>query len=201
VDDHLRTTNPRIYAAGDVCLPHKFTHMADATARIALRNAFFPGNARVSALTIPWVTYTDPEIAHVGMYAWEAERKGITVQTYVKHLDDVDRALLDGETEGFVKILAARGTDRILGATIVARHAGEMINEITLALARGIGLKALSAAIHPYPTQAEAIKGAADIYNLGRITPMVKRLLSFRFLLDRSESLAAALGYIGKALH
>ncbi len=200
VDDHLRTTNSRIYAAGDVCLPYKFTHMADATARIALRNAFFPGNARLSGLTIPWVTYTDPEIAHVGMYARDAERKGIAVETYVKSLGEVDRAILDGETEGFAKIMVARGSDRILGATIVARHAGEMINELTLAMVRGIGLKALSGLIHPYPTQAEAVKGAVDIYNRGRITPFAERLLSLRFRLDRSKSLARARKYMRLAI-
>lgn len=187
VDDFLRTANPRIYAAGDVCLPYKFTHTADATARLAIRNALFPGRARLRVSTIPWVTYTDPEIAHVGMYEREAQKAGIKVDTFFVPLGEVDRAVLDGETEGFVKIHVKRGSDRIAGATIVARHAGEMISEITLAMASGIGLGALANVIHPYPTQAEAIKRAADLYLQGRLTPLVKRILSLWMRISRRE--------------
>ncbi|MCE5336437.1 MAG: mercuric reductase [Desulfobacteraceae bacterium] len=178
VDDFLRTTNPRIYAAGDVCLRSKFTHMADATARIVIQNALFGGRKRLSSLTVPWVTYTDPEIAHVGLSEKESRDKGFHVRTYLKNLEDVDRAILDGETEGFVKIHTKRGTDRILGATIVARHAGEMINEISFAIGSGLGLRALSEVIHPYPTQAEALKGAALEFNRSRLTPSVRLLTS-----------------------
>ncbi|MFZ2445476.1 MAG: mercuric reductase [Syntrophobacteraceae bacterium] len=199
VDDYLRTKNPRVFAAGDICLPFKFTHMADATARIALRNALFGGRAKLSALTIPWVTYTDPEIAHVGMSASEAAQKGIAVDTFLKPLAEVDRAVLDGETEGFVKIHVKRGTDRIVGATIVARHAGEMISEVSLAIARGVGLRALSGVIHPYPTQAEAIKGAGDIYNRGLLVPLVKRTLALWLRARRSEVLCAAGKYLDRA--
>lgn len=177
VNDRLQTTNPRIYAAGDICSPYKFTHMADAQARIVIQNALFLGRAKVSALTIPWCTYTDPEIAHVGLYEHEAKDKGIAVQTFMQELRDVDRARLDGETEGFVKVHVKQGTDRILGATLVARHAGEMISELTLALVGGLGLKTLANTIHPYPTQAEAIKKTADAYNRTRLTPTVKSLL------------------------
>ena len=179
VNDYLQTSNPRVYAAGDVCMRHKFTHAADAAARIVLQNALFGGRKRLSALTIPWCTYTDPEIAHVGLYEREALAKGIAVSTFVRPLKDVDRAVLDGEEEGFVKIHVKSGSDRILGATVAARHAGEMIGEITFAMAEGIGLGALSAVIHPYPTQAEAIRQAADAYNRTRLTPGVKKLLSF----------------------
>ncbi len=176
VDERLRTTNPRILAAGDVCSRYKFTHAADAMARIAIQNALFLGRARVSALTIPWCTYTDPEIAHVGLYEGEARKQGIPVQTFVQNFSGVDRAVLDGETDGLVKIHVRKGTDRIVGATIVGRHAGEMISEITLAMVGGLGLKDLARTIHPYPTQAEAIKKIADAYNRTRLTPFVKTL-------------------------
>lgn len=150
VDDHLRTTNRRVYAAGDVCLAQRFTHVADATARIAVRNALFRGRARASALTIPWCTYTEPELAHVGSFDGDAYRKDFR---------EIGRAVMEGEEEGFVK-LHARG-DRIVGATIVGHHAGELISEITLAMVGGVGLRALAGTIHPYPTRADAIRAAA----------------------------------------
>jgi pyruvate/2-oxoglutarate dehydrogenase complex dihydrolipoamide dehydrogenase (E3) component len=181
VNDKLQTTNRHIYAAGDVCLKHKFTHMADATARIVIQNALFLGRKKVSALTIPWCTYTDPEVAHVGLNEAEAARQGIPIQTFIKPLSEVDRAIVDGEDEGLVKIHVKQGTDRILGATIVARHAGEMISEITLAMVGKIGLGALASVIHPYPTQAEAIRQTGDLYNRTRLTPFVKKLFT-RFL-------------------
>ena len=176
VDDHLRTTNPRIYAAGDIGSAYKFTHMADALARIVIQNTLFKGRAKASSLTVPWCTYTDPEIAHVGLYEHEATQKGIEVNTFVQELDDVDRALLDGEPEGFVKIHTRAGSDKILGATIVARHAGDMIAELSLTMVGGLGLKTLGQTIHPYPTQAEAIKKVADAYNRTRLTPRLKAL-------------------------
>jgi pyruvate/2-oxoglutarate dehydrogenase complex dihydrolipoamide dehydrogenase (E3) component len=176
VDDFLQTTNRRIYAAGDVCLEHKYTHTADATARIVVQNALFLGRKRLSALTIPWCTYTDPEIAHVGLYIWDAWEKAIPVRTFTILMNDVDRAITDGEDEGFVKIHVKQGTDQILGATVVARHAGEMINGLSLAITSGIGLRAFARVIHAYPTQAEAIKMAADAYNRTRLTPTLKAL-------------------------
>jgi pyruvate/2-oxoglutarate dehydrogenase complex dihydrolipoamide dehydrogenase (E3) component len=171
VNDRLQTTNARIYAAGDVCLSHKFTHTADASARIVIQNALFWGRKRLSVLTVPWCTYTDPEIAHVGLYERDAKEQGIAVAAFSVSLDEVDRAVLDGETEGFVKIQVREGTDRILGATIVARHAGEMISEISVAMVGGLGLRAIAGVIHPYPTQAEGIKRAADACNRSRLTP------------------------------
>ncbi|MBA3506930.1 MAG: FAD-dependent oxidoreductase, partial [Betaproteobacteria bacterium] len=176
VDDFLRTSNPRIYAAGDIIEGSRFTHMAEATARIAVQNALFFGRKRLSSLTVPWCTYTDPEIAHVGMYTRDARKRGIPVKTFTIPMNNVDRAIADGEEEGFVKVTVKDGTDRILGATIVARHAGEMINEITLAMVAGVGFKALSNVIHTYPTQAEAIRHAADAYRRAQLTPLLKRL-------------------------
>ena len=177
VNDRLQTSNPSIFAAGDVCLRHKFTHTADAAARIVVRNALFLGRQKASTLTIPWCTYTDPEIAHVGMYEHESEELGIRMSTLKIPFSEVDRALADGDREGFVKIHLRKGSDRILGATIVARHAGEMLGEISLAMVAGVGLGTISNVIHPYPTQAEAIRKAADAYNRTRLTPFVSRLL------------------------
>lgn len=177
VDDFLRTSNPRIYAAGDVCLEYKFTHAAEASAHIAVRNALLLGRKRLSALTIPWCTYTDPEIAHIGLYVREAREKAIPVRTFTILMHDVDRAVTDGEEEGFVKIHVRDGTDQILGATVVASHAGEMINGLSLAINCGIGLRALARVIHTYPTQAEAIKMAAEAYNRTRLTPTLKSLI------------------------
>ncbi|MGA7105164.1 MAG: mercuric reductase [Candidatus Deferrimicrobiaceae bacterium] len=178
VNDNLQTTNPRIYAAGDICLAHKFTHTADAAARIVVQNALFMGRKKYSALTVPWCTFTDPEIAHVGMYERDARAKGIEMDTYVKQMSEVDRAIADGDEEGFVKVHVRKGTDKILGATIVARHAGEMINEISLAMVGNIGLGAISGVIHSYPTQAEAIRHVADAYRRTRLTPFVKKLFT-----------------------
>jgi len=175
VNDRLQTTNPRIYAAGDVCMQWKFTHAADAAARIVIQNSLFFGRKKLSTLTMPWCTYTDPEIAHVGMYERDAEERGIALDTFIRHMRDVDRAMADGEVEGFVKVHVKKGTDRILGATIVAPHAGEMIGEVALAIVEKIGLKKLAGVIHPYPTQAEAIKQVADLYNRTRLTPGTKK--------------------------
>jgi len=165
VDDFLRTSNPHIYAAGDVCLEHQYGHSAAASARIVVRNALLRGRERWSALIVPWCTFTDPEIAHVGLYVREANRQGIPVKTFTITMHDVDRAIADSEETGFVKIHVKEGTDRILGATIVARHAGDMINEITLAMVAGIGLRTLARVIHAYDTQAEAIQKAAAACN------------------------------------
>lgn len=178
VNERLQTTNPAVYAAGDICFPYKFTHTADALARILIANALFMGWQKTSALTIPWCTYTDPEIAHVGMYEKDAVEKGIEVVTLTVPLVDIDRAVLDGETEGFARVHLRKGSDKILGATIVARHAGEMINEFSLAITNGLGISAIGKTIHPYPTQAEAIKRLADAYNRTRLTPFVKNLLA-----------------------
>ncbi len=181
VDDYLQTTNPRIYAAGDICMNWKFTHAADAAARIVIKNALFApfglGRSKLSSLVMPWVTYTDPEIAHVGLYEQEARAEGIDADTIKIPFSRVDRALADGEPEGFVKILHKRGSDQILGATIVARHAGEMISEVTFAIVAKQGLNTLSGVIHPYPTQAEAIKKVADTYRRTLLTPRAQSLL------------------------
>lgn len=177
VDDFLRTTNPLIFAVGDICMNWKFTHAADAAARIAIQNALFRGRKKLSALNMPWCTYTSPEIAHVGLYEADALAAGIAVDTYKVDMAEVDRAVLDGETDGFVKILVRKGTDKIIGATIVAAHAGDIVSEISVAMSAGMGLKKIADVIHPYPTQAEAIRRAAFAYNRTRLTPRVAAFL------------------------
>lgn len=176
VNDFLQTTNPRVYAAGDVASSSRFTHAADAMARVVLRNALFFGRDKASALTIPRCTYTDPEVAHVGLRPEEARERGIALHTITVPMSDVDRAVLDGETAGFCRIHLAQGSDTILGATIVARDAGCMIAEITAVMVAGKGLGTLAKTIHPYPTQSEVIKKAADAYNRTRLTPRVQRV-------------------------
>ncbi len=177
IDDTLRTTNPRIYASGDVCSRHQFTHAADFMSRLAVQNALFLGRRRASRLTIPRVTYTDPEIATVGLTESEAAASGVAVSVFRRNLADVDRARTDGETEGFVKLLVAAGTDRIVGATLVAPHAGDMIGEVGVAMAAGLGLGRLADVIHPYPTVAEAIRQCGDQFKRTRLTPRVQSLL------------------------
>ncbi len=176
VDDHLRTSNPRIYAAGDICSKFKFTHAADAMARVVLRNALFFGRAKASAMVMPWVTYTDPEVAHVGFYEADARSAGFDVATITESFEDVDRAILDGEDEGFARVHYDRKTGKILGGTIVARHAGEMISELTLAITSGLKMGALSATIHPYPTQAEVLRKIGDGYNRQRLSPALRKI-------------------------
>jgi pyruvate/2-oxoglutarate dehydrogenase complex dihydrolipoamide dehydrogenase (E3) component len=178
VDDCLRTTNPRIYAAGDVCSRYQFTHAADFLARVVLANALFMGRQKASALTIPWCTYTEPQIAHVGLTEHQAAAEGIAVTTFTQPLAEVDRAILDGETQGFAKVHVKQGTDTILGATVVARNAGDMIGVYTTAITHRLGLGALAKVIQPYPTQAEALRKTGDLYNRTRLTTNVKKLMT-----------------------
>lgn len=184
IDDTLRTSNRRIYAIGDCAMRWQFTHAADAAAKMAVQNALFFGRKRLSSLVMPWCTYTDPEIGHIGLYGHEAAERGIAVDTYFVPMSENDRALCDGEEEGFIKILTAKGKDKILGATIVASHAGDLIGALSLAMAGGAGLKAMASAILPYPTQAEAIKTAANRYMRTQLTPnlaaLMKRFLAWR---------------------
>ncbi len=186
VNTHLQTTQPRIYAAGDICSAYKFTHMADALAQIVVQNALFPhplglGLARADRLVVPWCTYTDPEVAHVGLNAQTAQALGMAVEAFTTPLGEVDRAVLDGNSAGFARLYVQKGTDRIVGATLVAAHAGEMIGEVTVAMRNGLGLKALGGTIHPYPTQAEAIRKAALIWRKRQLSDGAKRWLKRGF--------------------
>jgi len=178
VDDRLRTTNPRIYAAGDICSRYKFTHAADAMARIVVANALFFARRKVTDLVIPWCTYTDPEVAHVGYYEKDARDAGFDVATITESLKEMDRAVLDGEDEGFARVHYDKKTRRILGGTLVARHAGEMVSELTLAIVTEQKMDALSSTIHPYPTQAEVWRKLGDQYMRTKLTPMFKKLFA-----------------------
>lgn len=178
VNDRLQTTNAKIFAAGDVCSKYKFTHAADALARIVIKNALFMGRAKASKLLIPWCTYTSPEVAHVGIDPVEAGQQGIELNTFDQPLSGVDRAILDGEDQGFVRVHCRRGTDRILGATVVAAHAGDLIGELVLAMKHRIGLGKIASVIHPYPTQADAIRRLGDQFNRTRLTPWVKSIFN-----------------------
>ncbi len=182
VNDYLQTNNSRIYAAGDVCMKWQFTHAADAAARIVIKNTLFSpfgiGKTKLSSLVMPWVTYTEPEIAHVGLSDDDAHQAGIEFETINIPMSSVDRAITDGETQGFVKIIHRRGSDEILGATIVASRAGELISEVTTAMVNKIGLSKLSSTIHPYPTQGDGIKKAADAYRRKLLTPRNQQLLA-----------------------
>jgi pyruvate/2-oxoglutarate dehydrogenase complex dihydrolipoamide dehydrogenase (E3) component len=177
VDDRLRTSNRRVYAVGDVASRYKFTHAADALARIAIQNALFFGRKKASGLVIPWCTYTDPEIAHVGMDEADAEKRGFDVETLTVPLSDVDRAVVESAEDGFLRILATRGKGRVLGATLVAPHAGDIIGEICLATTHRLGLGKISSTIHPYPTYGEIVRKAGDLWMRGRLTPTVKTIL------------------------
>jgi pyruvate/2-oxoglutarate dehydrogenase complex dihydrolipoamide dehydrogenase (E3) component/uncharacterized membrane protein YdjX (TVP38/TMEM64 family) len=176
VDARLRTTNRRIFAAGDVCSRYQFTHAADAMARIVIANALFMARRKVTDLIIPWCTYTDPEIAHVGYYEKDARNAGFSVETITEYLSRVDRAVLDGESDGFARVHYDKKSGNILGATIVARHAGEMISELTLAIGAKRGIGVLSSTIHPYPTQAEVLRKIGDAYMRAKLTPAVKKV-------------------------
>jgi len=176
VNDRLQTSNTAIFAAGDVCSPLRFTHAADAMARLCVQNALFLGRKKFSSLVIPRTTYTDPEVAHVGLSAAEAEARRLAIDTYRVEMADVDRALLDGEENGFVAVHTRRGTGRVVGATIVASHAGEMVGEISLLMTNNLSLGALARTIHCYPTQVEAFKRIADSYTRRRFTPRLANL-------------------------
>ena len=179
VNDRLQTTNPRVYASGDVCSAYKFTHAADAMSRIVIQNALFFGRRRASTLVIPWVTYTDPEVAHVGVGEVDIGKADGRLQTVTVPLSEIDRAIVDDETDGFVEVHHERG--RLRGCTIVAPHAGELIGEAVYAITHRGTLAGLSSTIHPYPTQAEALRKAGDLYRRQSLTPALRGWLERYF--------------------
>lgn len=185
VDDRLRTSRPHIFAAGDVTGGLLFTHVADHEARAVARNALFPFPGRVSYRAVPWVTYTEPELAHLGPTEPEArERHGDGVRAFTYDLAELDRAIVDRAAEGMVKVLVDR-RGRILGAHILAPSAGTMIVELALAMKHGIRLGKLSELVHPYPTMSEAVRRAADDYRRSALTDSKRRWLERWFALAR----------------
>jgi pyruvate/2-oxoglutarate dehydrogenase complex dihydrolipoamide dehydrogenase (E3) component len=177
VNDKLQTTNPKVYGVGDCCSQYKFTHAADFMARAVIRNSLFFAKDKMSKLLIPYATFTSPEIASVGLYEKDLKEQGIEYRIFDKHFADNDRAICDDETVGLVRFRVDAKTDRILGASIVGPNAGNMISEITLAMQSETGLGKLAAVIHPYPTTAETVRQAGDLYNRTRLTLTVKKLL------------------------
>jgi pyruvate/2-oxoglutarate dehydrogenase complex dihydrolipoamide dehydrogenase (E3) component len=177
VNDRMQTSHPRIYAAGDVASRFKFTHAADFQARLVIGNALFLGRSKASSLVIPWATYTSPELAHVGYTPDQAASSGIEVDTFTQSFSGIDRAILDGQTDGFARVHVRKGTDRIVGATVVAENAGDLIALFSMAMTHGIGLKKIASTIYPYPTRSEAIRKLGDQYNKTRLTPRIARLL------------------------
>jgi pyruvate/2-oxoglutarate dehydrogenase complex dihydrolipoamide dehydrogenase (E3) component len=184
INDYLQTSQRHIYAAGDVIGPFLFTHMADAQARVVVRNILVPFQflrQKMDYSVVPWCTYTDPEIAHVGLGEKEAKQKNVDYDLFVVPLEDLDRAVVESEDAGFAKVLTAKGSDKILGATIVAPHAGDLVHEFVLAMKAGVGLGTIASTIHAYPTFAELARKAGDKYNRTRLTPRTKKVFSWLY--------------------
>ncbi len=182
VDAHLRTSQPHIYAVGDVTGGHQFTHLADHHARTVVRNILVPWvKARADPSVLPWCTYTSPEVARVGLSEAEARQQAVPHEVWLQPLAEVDRAVLESEEEGFAKVLTAAGSDRILGVTLVAERAGDLIHEFALAMKAGVGLKSISSTIHAYPTFAEVARKAADRYQKSRLTPRTRQLFGWLY--------------------
>ncbi|MFL6312453.1 MAG: mercuric reductase [Terriglobales bacterium] len=177
VDDHLRTSNKNIFAAGDIGSRFHFTHTAEALGRIALQNALFFGRKRASDLVIPWCTYTSPEIAHVGLNQEGASKSEMETETFHIPFKENDRGVVDGDTQGFARIHVRKKDGGLLGATLVSNHAGESIGELVMAIQHKMKVGALGAVIHPYPTQAEIIKRLGDGSQRGRLKPWMKQTL------------------------
>ena len=179
-NEYLETIYPNILAAGDVAGPFQFTHTAGHQAWFAAVNALFGDIKRFKAdyRVIPWATFTDPEVARVGLSESEAKEKGIAVEVTRYGIDDLDRAIADGSAHGFVKVLTAPGKDRILGVTIVGEHAGDLIAEFVLAMKHGLGLNKILGTIHIYPTLAEANKYAAGEWRRAHVNPRLLALVA-----------------------
>ena len=183
LNDKLRTTNRRVFAAGDIAAGPQFTHAAEAHARLVLRNAFFFGRAEASDLLIPWCTYTDPEVAQVGLTEAMTKTKGLETTVYRVDFSDLDRGVL--EEEGFIQALVLTGTDRVLGFTIVGPRAGDLAGEAALLMKTTGRLSTLDGVIHPYPTVAEAFKRLGGLAMKAKFTPGVARLFKRYFDLMR----------------
>jgi pyruvate/2-oxoglutarate dehydrogenase complex dihydrolipoamide dehydrogenase (E3) component len=184
VNDNLRSTNKRIFAAGDVAGGFQFTHAADAMARLVIRNAFFFGRGKVSDLTMPWSTYTDPEVAHVGLYASDAEQAGCELATLRMDFSEIDRNILEGETEGFAKVIFEKKSGKLRGATVVGAHGGELLGEMLIAVSKRLKITELSSIIHPYPTSVSIWGRLGDKASGARLTPnaakLLKRIIGWR---------------------
>jgi pyruvate/2-oxoglutarate dehydrogenase complex dihydrolipoamide dehydrogenase (E3) component/uncharacterized membrane protein YdjX (TVP38/TMEM64 family) len=203
VNEYLETPYPNIFACGDVAGPYQFTHTAAHMAWYAAVNALF-GRFRkfkVDYSVIPWATFTDPEVARVGLNEQEAREKGIAYRVSTYGIDDLDRAIADSEAHGCVKVLTVPGSDRILGATIGGEHAGELLVEFVTAMKHGLGLNKILGTIHTYPTMAEANKYAAGVWKRGTVTQGQMAFAAAFQSWSRGESgFAGVLGSVGRLL-
>ena len=188
VNAALQTSRPNVYAAGDVVGGPQFTHVADHHARTVVRNILLPWpKARIDLRTLVAATYTSPEIGRVGLNETAARAQGVAYDVWTQRLAEVDRAIVDGEEHGFFKVLTTRGGDRILGATVVAEHGGDLVHEIALAMKAGVGLGRLSSLIHAYPSYAEMARRVGDAYQRSRLTPTARRLFAALYRWRRGE--------------
>lgn len=184
VNDYLQSSQRHIYAVGDITGGYQFTHVSDYHARTVVRNIMMPVQAlrsKVDYTALPWATYIEPEVARTGLNEKEATAQNVAYDIFCVDYKDLDRPIVDREDRGFVKILTGKGTDKIIGATIVGNHAGELIHEVAVALKHGIGLGKLAYTIHAYPTYSELIRRAGDAYNKTRLTPRAARIFKWLF--------------------
>jgi pyruvate/2-oxoglutarate dehydrogenase complex dihydrolipoamide dehydrogenase (E3) component len=186
-DAALTTSQSHIFACGDIVGPYQFTHTADYQARIVVRNILFPWKkAKADYRWVPWVTYTDPEVAHVGMTQEEAKKNKVACSIHRFDWNGLDRAITDGEETGFIKVLTPPGKDKILGATVVGVHGGDVLHELVVAGKHGIGLSRLSATIHAYPTLSQSVQRVGDAFQKTKLTPRVAAIIKWLYRRRRS---------------
>ncbi|HEY3202134.1 MAG TPA: mercuric reductase [Thermoanaerobaculia bacterium] len=188
VNEYLQTSQPHIYAIGDIAGSYQFTHVADHHARTVVRNILFPWfKAKREESVVPWCTYTSPEVARVGLNEDQAKESRIEYDLFTQPLDEVDRAVVEGAEVGFAKVLTEKGGDRILGVTLVCEHAGDLLLEFAVAMKNGIGLTGIGRTIHPYPTFAEIARKIADQRQRTRLTPLARRVFAWLYRRRRGE--------------
>jgi pyruvate/2-oxoglutarate dehydrogenase complex dihydrolipoamide dehydrogenase (E3) component len=181
VDDRCRTSQGHIYAAGDVTGRYQFTHMSNHMAKVAVTNALLKYPTSIDVDHVPWVTYTDPELAHVGASEDELEADGVSYETYRFPYDKLDRAITEGETEGVIKVHATSLTGKILGASVLGAHAGELITTFTIAMRNGVTLRNIGDTIHPYPAWGEGTRRLADQWYVQKQSPTFTKVLQTVF--------------------
>lgn len=187
VNAYLQTSQPHIYALGDIVGPYRFTHVADHQARTVVRNILLPWIKAKWETVIPWCTYTSPEVARAGLNEGQARELGVDCDTFTATFEEVDRAVLDGATAGFARVLTPRGKDRILGVTIVGERAGDLLPEFVLAMKSGIELTKIAQTIHLYPTLSEIARKVADEQQRRRLTPFARTVAAWIYRRRRGE--------------